>query len=64
MYSGTEFATGVLFFVNGLIACSMLVGYYTTTSSFLVWFFTCSLQNRNYLVLHGGDVLIRMVRNL
>jgi hypothetical protein len=39
----------------------MLVGYYTKTASFLTWILTLSLHNRNYLVLHGGDVLQRVI---
>lgn len=49
----------VLFLVAGLFALSLLVGYRTRTASVVCWLLLISLQNRNVLVLTGGDTMLR-----
>ena len=51
----------VLFFVHGLVALSLTVGYRTRLSTFLCWYLTASLQYRNPLINTGGDVLLRFI---
>ena len=49
----------VLFVVAGLFALSLLVGYRTRTVSVACWALLISLQNRNTMVLTGGDTMLR-----
>jgi hypothetical protein len=51
----------VLFLVEGLFALSLLVGYRTRTASVVCWLLLISLQNRNILVLTGGDTMLRVL---
>ncbi len=51
----------VLFLVAGLFALSLLVGYRTRTASVVCWLLLISLQNRNILVLTGGDTMVRVL---
>ena len=39
----------------------MLIGFYTRTSTLINWWLTISLQQRNVLVGHAGDILHRML---
>jgi len=59
MMSGLVWFTYFLFFLHILAAFSLLIGYYTTLSTFITWFFVISIQSRNFVVGHGGDVLHR-----
>jgi len=61
MISGLVIFQAILFFLHGIFAFCMMIGYYTKTMSILTWFFTLSLHNRNILVLHGGDILARQI---
>ena len=47
--------------VHAFCALMLLIGYRTNLFSFLTFFFVISLQDRNYIFLHGGDVLQRVV---
>jgi hypothetical protein len=38
----------------------MMLGYYTRTSTFLVWILYISLHNRNIFILQAGDDLLRL----
>ena len=51
----------VLFLVMSVAAIALTVGYRTRTSCFLVYLLLASFQQRNSLVIHGGDILIKMV---
>lgn len=51
----------VLFLIAGLFALSLLVGYRTRTVSVVCWLLLISLQNRNTLVLTGGDTMLRVM---
>ena len=49
----------LLFLTAGLFALSLLVGYRTRTVSVICWLLLVSLQNRNTMVLTGGDTMLR-----
>jgi hypothetical protein len=51
----------LLFIVAGLFALSLLVGYRTRTVSVVCWLLLISLQNRNTMVLTGGDTMLRVL---
>ncbi len=51
----------LLFVVAGLFALSLLVGYRTRTVSVVCWLLLISLQNRNTMVLTGGDTMLRVL---
>jgi len=51
----------VLFLIAGLFALSLLVGYRTRMVSVVCWLLLISLQNRNTLVLTGGDTMLRVM---
>ncbi len=49
--------------IFSLSACAflfLLLGYQTRIATFVSWILLCSLQNRNPLVLQGGDDLLRL----
>jgi hypothetical protein len=48
-----------LFAVQAFINLSYLIGYRTRLMGILSWILLISLQNRNHLILHGGDQMIR-----
>ncbi len=50
-----------VFLLNALLLVGMLVGYKTRFMVLLCWIFNISLQNRNMMVLHGGDQMVRML---
>ncbi len=50
-----------LFLLAYVCAFSMLLGYKTRLSTFLCFFLLLSVQNRNPLVLQGGDDLLRLL---
>ncbi|MGZ3865314.1 MAG: hypothetical protein ACXVNR_02545, partial [Bacteroidia bacterium] len=51
----------MLFLVTGLIYACVLVGFRTKLFTVLAWFMLLSLQNRNTLILQGGDDELRLV---
>lgn len=51
----------LLFIVTGLIYLCLLVGFRTKLFTVLAWFMLLSLQNRNTLILQGGDDELRLV---
>jgi hypothetical protein len=59
--SGSAAYEGFLFLLAGAVAVALLVGYRTTLVAFLSWLLLLSLHARNPLVLHGGDLLERML---
>jgi hypothetical protein len=59
--SGEAWFQFLLFFIAGVFALGMLVGYHTRMMTIISWFFLVSLHNRNPLVLQGGDTLFRMI---
>ncbi len=61
MSSGTAGWIVFLFVVQILAGLSLLVGFKTTLATAVCWALTVSLHNRNSLVLHSGDVIIRLM---
>jgi hypothetical protein len=57
--SSSQFSSSV-FMLHAFCALCLLVGYRTNLFSFLTFFFTISVQDRLYVLLHGGDVLQRV----
>lgn len=50
-----------LFALAAAFAVCLLVGYRTRWFTFLSWIMLVSLHNRNPVILHGGDFLMRML---
>ncbi len=61
-YLNDSFAyQAVLFFLNGIVALLLIVGYRTRLFTFLSWIFLISLQNRNPFIQQSGDDLLRLI---
>jgi hypothetical protein len=52
---------GFVFVLNALFLVGMLLGYKTRLMVLLCWILNMSLQNRNPMVLHGGDQMVRVL---
>ena len=50
-----------MFSITGIVYLFLLAGYKTKLFTFLTWFLVVSLQNRNTLILQGGDDLLRLI---
>jgi hypothetical protein len=50
----------ILFAMAALSALCLLVGVQTRLAAIASWVFIVSLQNRNFIILNGADVLLRM----
>ncbi|MDA1138456.1 MAG: HTTM domain-containing protein [Planctomycetota bacterium] len=61
LLNGTWQYQAVLFLCAGMLAVCMAFGYRTRLVTFLSWLFLTSLQNRNLILLQGGDDLLRML---
>lgn len=59
MINGTQTYQAFLFLLQMFAALMMLVGYRTWFWTVISWYLQISLQIRNPLVLHNGDVYIR-----
>lgn len=57
--SGLPLVQGILFFLAGLIALALLVGYRTRLAAIATWALVISLHNRNPLLLFAGDDMLR-----
>ena len=51
----------ILFALATLSALCLLVGVHTRLAAIASWVFIVSLQNRNFIILNGADVLLRMI---
>ena len=51
----------ILFALAALSAVCLLVGVQTRLAAIASWVFIVSLQNRNFIILNGADVLLRMI---
>jgi hypothetical protein len=56
----TEFQILVIF-IALIIALLFLAGYKTRLMTILAWIFVVSIQNRNFIILQGGDDYIRLL---
>jgi predicted DCC family thiol-disulfide oxidoreductase YuxK len=61
LMSGTALVQALLFLVAAVFGLMVLVGYRTRLATIVSWALLISLQNRNLVVLQGGDVLLRML---
>ena len=61
MMSGTAPVQALLFLLAAVAAVMLLAGYRTRVAAAVSWALVISLQNRNPMVLQGGDVLLRML---
>ncbi|MCC6953193.1 MAG: HTTM domain-containing protein [Deltaproteobacteria bacterium] len=61
LMSGAWQIQAVLFLLAAIAATAMLVGYRTSEATVWTWVLTMSLQDRNPLILQGGDGMIRVV---
>ena len=57
MLTGTTFGVACLFLLHATFAFLMMIGYRTRVMTFLTWFFVISIQDRNYVLGHGGTAL-------
>lgn len=51
----------LLFLVHAALAVALIIGFRTRVVLFFSWLLLISLQNRNPLILQGGDVLLRLL---
>ena len=51
----------ILILIQLSAAIALLLGWRTTLATIVNWVLICSIQNRNPVVLFGGDVVIRML---
>ncbi len=51
----------VLFILAFIVAIALIAGYRTTLATIISFIFLISIQNRNPLILQGGDVIFRAV---
>eukprot|EP01104_Vermistella_antarctica_P017272 TRINITY_DN6094_c0_g2_i1.p1 TRINITY_DN6094_c0_g2~~TRINITY_DN6094_c0_g2_i1.p1 ORF type:complete len:491 (-),score=120.78 TRINITY_DN6094_c0_g2_i1:172-1644(-) len=58
---GGWYSVSFLFLVNIFAACCLLIGYHSRLAVVWIWFNTVCLQNRNTVILNGGDVVMRML---
>jgi hypothetical protein len=60
-FSGLFWFQIILFYLAGIFAFCLILGYRTRTMSILSFIFLLSLHNRNELVLQGGDNLFHIM---
>jgi hypothetical protein len=62
LYLGSSSSALTLFLlgVSVIAALALLFGYRTRPATIVSWVLVCSLQGRNGLILHGGDVVTRL----
>jgi hypothetical protein len=51
----------ILFAIAALAALCLLIGIHTRLAGVVSWVLIVSLQNRNFIILNGADVLLRMI---
>jgi len=61
LMSGSPIVIGILFFIAGILAILLMLGYRTRLVTVLSWLFLLSLNNRNLIVQQAGDVLISVL---
>src|SRR5690606_38055643 len=60
-YGGNAVSQVLLFSAAAAFAAMLLVGYRTRLSAVMSWLLLTSLQGRNYLILQGGDDILRVM---
>lgn len=61
MASGAFWFQALLLMAGLALAFCVMVGYQTRLATFALWLFVVSMQGRNFLILHSGDALIRVM---
>ncbi len=61
LINGTWQAQSLLFLIAGFFAVLLILGYRTRLVSLISWFLLISLHARSFLILHGGDQLLRQI---
>lgn len=61
VFGGDWVSQAALFLIAAVFALMLLVGYRTRLSIIMSWVMLCSLQGRNYIVLQGGDDILRVM---
>lgn len=60
-YGGNETSQIIMFSIAAVFAFMLLVGYRTRMAAVMSWLLLTSLQGRNYLILQGGDDILRVL---
>ena len=61
LVSGAWQVQALLFALTAAAALLMLVGWHTRAATVATWVLVCSVQQRNPLLVQGGDILLRVV---
>ena len=61
LISGQTTIIALLFILHALSLLCLFLGYHTSTAALISWCLEMSLQNRNAMVLQGGDVVCRFL---
>ncbi len=61
LLNGQFYFQATLFIIAALAAISLMLGYRTKLMTIASWFLLVSLQNRNYMILQGGDTVLRLL---
>ena len=61
LMTGTATGMIALFLIEAFCGCMLLLGWRTRLMTVACWVLTLGLQNRNPLVLQGGDVFFRLL---
>ena len=61
IFSGSAASQALLFFIAGIFAFMLLIGYRTRSAAFMSWLFLTSLHMRTPHVLQSGDELLRLM---
>ncbi len=61
LVSGSAFGQAIIFLVAGVFALALLVGFRTPLVTCASWLLLLSVQARNPMLLHSGDMLLRML---
>lgn len=61
LINGKILLVALLFGIQILLALGLLIGYRTRWLTFFSWFFLISLQNRNLVILGGGDIELHLL---
>lgn len=59
--NGTTPFQAALFIIAAVCGVAFLVGYRTRLATALCWFFSMSLMNRNLMLTHAGDDILRLL---
>lgn len=59
--SGTPLWSSILIFITLLVTLSFTFGQFTRICAAILWVLIVSMQNRNLMILNGGDDLIRFL---